>query len=387
VSVELRPLGVQCNIKCRYCYQNPERDAGNTTRGYDMDAMKEAVLQEGGPFTLFGGEPLLIPHKDLEDLFCWGLEHFGRNGIQSNGVLLDDEHIRMFKAYRVHVGISIDGPGRLNDLRLAGTVERTRITTERTERAIEQLCREGLPPSIIITLHRLNAVGDKLNVLTDWISRMHSLGIKSVRLHLLESENLQVREEFGLTAEENIDALMAFAEIQSKMPTLRFDVFSDLERMLLGNDDSTTCVWNACDPYSTPAVRGIEGKGQRSNCGRTNKDGVDFIKSNTAGYERYIALYHTPQKYGGCQGCRFFVMCKGQCPGTAMDSDWRNRTEHCAVWKAMYEWMEGELLARGLAPISLQKVRKQVERVMLQLWATGRNVTIAGVLSELKNSV
>ena len=23
VSVELRPLGVSCNIGCRYCYQNP----------------------------------------------------------------------------------------------------------------------------------------------------------------------------------------------------------------------------------------------------------------------------------------------------------------------------------------------------------------------------
>lgn len=32
MSVELRPLGVQCNIKCTYCYQNPLRDAGNLPR-------------------------------------------------------------------------------------------------------------------------------------------------------------------------------------------------------------------------------------------------------------------------------------------------------------------------------------------------------------------
>ncbi len=29
-------------------------------------------------------------------------------------------------------------------------------------------------------------------------------------------------------------------------------------------------------------------------------------------------------------------MCKGQCPGTAIDRDWRNRSEHCAVWKALF---------------------------------------------------
>ena len=41
----------------------------------------------------------------------------------------------------------------------------------------------------------------------------------------------------------------------------------------------------------TGAVRGVEGNGQTSNCGRTNKDGIDFTKANTAGYERYLALY------------------------------------------------------------------------------------------------
>jgi hypothetical protein len=28
-QTELRPLGVACNIQCQYCYQNPQRDAGN----------------------------------------------------------------------------------------------------------------------------------------------------------------------------------------------------------------------------------------------------------------------------------------------------------------------------------------------------------------------
>jgi uncharacterized protein len=28
MSVELRPLGVKCNIRCSYCYQDPQREAG-----------------------------------------------------------------------------------------------------------------------------------------------------------------------------------------------------------------------------------------------------------------------------------------------------------------------------------------------------------------------
>ena len=47
MSVELRPLGVRCNIQCQYCYQNPQRDAGNVLRAYDLERMKTAVEPKG----------------------------------------------------------------------------------------------------------------------------------------------------------------------------------------------------------------------------------------------------------------------------------------------------------------------------------------------------
>src|SRR5438876_11305428 len=88
MGVELRPLGVRCNIQCQYCYQNPQRDAGNVNNSYDMDRMKAAITAEGGPFAMFGGEPLLVPKHDLEELWSWGLQRFGRNSVQTNGTLV-----------------------------------------------------------------------------------------------------------------------------------------------------------------------------------------------------------------------------------------------------------------------------------------------------------
>jgi len=90
-----------------------------------MERMKAAVEREGGPFTLFGGEPLLLPLADLEELFRWGMEEYGHSGIQTNGILISDEHMRLFKTYNVDVGVSIDGPGELNDLRWHVSLERT----------------------------------------------------------------------------------------------------------------------------------------------------------------------------------------------------------------------------------------------------------------------
>jgi uncharacterized protein len=373
MSVELRPLGVQCNIQCQYCYQNPQRDAGHLTRSYDLELMKAAIMAEGGPFALFGGEPLLVPEHDLESLWSWGLQHFDYNTIQTNGTLINDAHIRMFRAYKVSVGVSIDGPGELNDVRWHGTLEKTREATARTERAVARLCDEGIPPSLIVTLHRANAAGDRLEVLYRWFRDLERSGVRGVRLHLLESESEAVRAKYALTAAENIEALLGFAALQRSLTLLTFDLFADMRRMLLGKDNAAACVWNACDPYTTQAVQGVEGHGQRSNCGRTNKDGIDFVKGSKPGYERYLALYATPQHAGGCQGCRFFLMCKGQCPGTAIDGDWRNRTEHCEVWKAAYGQLEAELVAEGLRPISLRPERESLEQALLEQWSRGHS--------------
>jgi uncharacterized protein len=373
MTVEVRPLGVSCNLGCQYCYQNPQRDAGNAGREYDLEAMKAALEREGRPFSLFGGEPLLLPKRDLEELWKFGLQRFGQNSVQTNGSLIDDEHVQLFKLYQVRVGISIDGPGELNDARWAGTLEATRAATERTVSAIEKLSAEGIPPSLIVTLHRGNAAADRLPVLHAFIESMHALGVRSIRLHLLEVDGPEIAAKYALTPAENIDAALSFLSLEERRPELRFDLFREMQAMLLGRDQESTCVWRACDPYTTSAVRGVEGRGQRSNCGRTNKDGVDFVKSRAPGHERTLALYRTPQEYGGCRGCRFFLFCKGQCPGTAIGGDWRNRSEHCESWKGIFRFLENRLVQGGQLPISLQPNRAFLEREMVAAWERGED--------------
>lgn len=383
MSVELRPLGVKCNIQCQYCYQNPQRDAGNVVHKFDLERMKAAVIEEGGPFTLFGGEPLLVPLDVLENLWSWGLEKWGQNGIQTNGTLINDDHIRLFKQYKVHVGLSVDGPGELNDVRWVGNLTRTRDATKKSNAAIERLCNEEIPFSLIVTLHRGNATADKLPAIHDWFRYLDAIGLTSARLHVLEVEDRAIEQKYGLTTEENLAAFQRFRELEKELTGLRFDVFKDLRNLLIGNDSYSTCIWHACDPYTTRAVRGVEGSGQRSNCGRTNKDGIDFVKADRAGFERYLALYHTPQEYGGCKDCRFFLMCKGQCPGTSDSGDWRNRSEHCNLWKGLFRLIEDDLLNERLTPISARPDRSEIECVMLAAWVAGQNLDLSTALQRM----
>jgi uncharacterized protein len=78
MTIKVRPIGVLCNLSCKYCYQSPQRQAGNIDNSYDVELMKLAVQEEGGSFTLFGGEPLLLPEQDLEELLSWGFQQFGK---------------------------------------------------------------------------------------------------------------------------------------------------------------------------------------------------------------------------------------------------------------------------------------------------------------------
>jgi uncharacterized protein len=334
VTVEVRPLGDKCNIKCRYCYQEGVRTAGNVPTRYDMDAVIARLESLGQPFSLFGGEIMMTPRKDIEQLLAFGADRHGGAGLQTNGTLVGPADIDLFRRYGVRIGVSIDGPGPLNDARWAGSLAATRRATARTEALIETLCREGAPPSIIITLNRLNA-GDRLDDLCGWLGFLDGLGVKRVRLHTLEKDDTAGAEGLPLTDTENIAALRRLRALEPGFKSLRFDLFA------------ATCIFQACDAYATQAVVGVEGDGSLGNCGRTNKDGVGYLKAGRAGYERQINLHRTAWGDGGCKDCRFFLMCKGNCPGTAIDGDWRLRSSDCAVWFALFEDIEGELLVDG----------------------------------------
>lgn len=385
MTIEVRPLGIRCNLQCLYCYQTPQRDAGNFTPIYDLNVIKKAIEQENIHFSLFGGEAFLLPLEDLKELWAWGYEKFGHNGVQTNGSLITEEHIELFKKYNVNVGFSMDGPGELNDARWAGSLSQTRELTARSQAAFERVIAEKIPVSLITNLHRGNATQEKLPLLIDWIRELYGLGLRSVRLHILEVDSEEVRRTLALTDEENIVAFLALSQLEQELSGLSLGLFSELRDMLLGKDNCVTCTWTGCDPYTTQAVHGIEGDGQVSNCGRTNKDGVDFTKANQAGYERYLALYFTSQEWGGCRDCRFFLFCKGECPGTAIDGDWRNRSEHCQVWFALYEHIEECLLKEGEKPLSLSPRRQEIEQRFIELWGNGCRAYLTEVLQQLDN--
>ncbi len=376
MSIELQPLGVKCNIACAYCYQEPMRTGGNEGgKDYNLDAMKRAAEAEGvgrpdgrggkTGFAVFGGEPLLVPLKDLEELFRWGAVDKGVSpGIQTNATLITDRHLELFKKYRVSVGVSMDGPGDLNRTRLAkdGNDTTTDVLTAKSQAALERMLAEGIPTSLIVTVSAGNAGTDaQLDRLIRWLTDLRDKGLRYVNLHTLEVDT-DASVPLLLSQTRSIEVmrrlrreLVGFANVSP---------FSDMEKSLL-REPGANCVWNFCDPLTTAAVRGVDGQGGRKNCGRTEKQGVSYMKADSSGNERPKVLYLTPIEYGGCQGCRFFAACGGHCPGEGIDGDWRNRSIHCDLLMALFGDIEADMLTAGKEPISQSLRRGAVEAQLL----------------------
>jgi uncharacterized protein len=334
MTVEIRPYGDKCNLRCKYCYENPLRDYNLPTTPPDWDKIKAELEKQDRHFTVFGGDPLVIPIEELEDIWKFGMEKWGQNGIQTNGTAITSKHIALFKKYHVSVGFSIDGPHTLNDARCApsGDLNATRALTDTSIQNLKRCLAEGISTSIITTLHKLNV--EKIDELVAWFSELEEAGLTHARLHFMENDAADdlVPKEVDL-----MEALMLLYEFQERKK-LSFDIFRELEGRLRTGTGGT-CIYNECDPFNTGAVYGLATNGEPTNCGRSNREGIDFLKTKGTERTRALVLENTPFEDGGCEGCRYWYACKGNCPGSGIDGDWRNRTEHCRVLKGLMEYM------------------------------------------------
>lgn len=379
--IELRLLGTKCNIGCQYCYQNPLRDSGNGNSNYDLEKVIKILDDSGESFIIWGGEPLLLPTDDLEKVFQFGYEKFGNNSLLTNGILITDDHIKLFIKYNVHLGLSVDGPEELNDVRWAGNIKKTRDYTLKSNDNLIKLLKIGIPTGLNFQITKSNSSEHRLPKMFEWLKMLDDLGLKNARIHVLEVDYSETLKNHAFNTEENTIAFLKYKKFEKQLKNIRFDLFENMKNQLLGVQQPEDCVWSACDPYTTEAVSGIDGQGRKNNCGNTDKEGINFQKPSKQGYERYLALYNTPDEYGGCKGCRFFLQCKGQCPGTAKNGDWRNKSENCNLFKALFEEIENDIIEEGKEAISLNPKRILWENKLLDFWSQGSNLTINSLIN------
>jgi uncharacterized protein len=395
MSTEVLPVGITCNLGCNYCYETNLRDV-NPAEKYDRKAVLASIDKLKDPYSLFGGEPLILRLEHVEELLSIAHTRWGYSGIQTNGSLITDAHIELFRKYKTQVGISLDGPDELNDSRWAGTVEATRKQTAKTHAAIRKLVDAGMPPSLIVTLHAGNCARDKFPRFVQWIRDLDAMGISYINPHVMEMD--ASAHLLYLEQDELADRLIDLWNLQNELVNVKFSKFQEVLTLLQGDDSFATCHWHACDPLNTQAVTSIDHDGAPSVCKRTFKGGQRWLPAEGTGYgadfaghqgtrhhTRQLALYVTPQQYGGCKDCTFWMVCMGQCPGEGEHADWRMRSSYCHVWKRLFAEGERRLRFMGIQPVSQWKDRQHIEQLMYELWTQGQNPSLSSLVKTYKD--
>ncbi|WAC14907.1 radical SAM protein [Dyadobacter pollutisoli] len=126
-------ISSRCNLDCTYCYMYSHGDSSFLKQPKFMDELvanqliarlKQYFFQHAVPtfqLILHGGEPTLMSPSKFDELLTHISSEIGNTttihyAIQSNGTLLNDEWIAIFRKHKVSLGISIDGPEKINDL-------------------------------------------------------------------------------------------------------------------------------------------------------------------------------------------------------------------------------------------------------------------------------
>jgi uncharacterized protein len=112
-----------CNLRCTYCHS--WKDGPNQRMSFEVlcKTIKEALEDSNTrtiDFIWHGGETLIMP-RAFYSKALWLQRYYKRdyqkisNGIQTNATLLDAEWIDFFKKYNFSIGVSLDGPDKIND--------------------------------------------------------------------------------------------------------------------------------------------------------------------------------------------------------------------------------------------------------------------------------
>lgn len=122
----------RCNLNCTYCYVYNKEDKSwasrpkllnDDTLEHIISRIEEHVIasrQRTVGITFHGGEPLLLGPKRFSrycQLLYDRLSPYVKPtfSIQTNGVLINAEWIKIFETYDIKVGISVDGPQEIHN--------------------------------------------------------------------------------------------------------------------------------------------------------------------------------------------------------------------------------------------------------------------------------
>ncbi|MBK8505708.1 MAG: GRRM system radical SAM/SPASM domain protein [Saprospiraceae bacterium] len=181
-----------CNINCKYCYLpdrlNKKRISQETVMKTIDHLINDELLGKEISFVWHAGEPLAVPLHFYEELFDIIKQKIPsttqvNHHIQTNATLLNDAWCQFILKHQIRVGVSVDGPQKINDInRLTRS---GKSTFDKVMQGIDCLTRHN------IRFHAIAVIGkDALDFADEIYDFFKNLGVTKVGLNIEEIEGI-----------------------------------------------------------------------------------------------------------------------------------------------------------------------------------------------------
>lgn len=318
---------LECNLKCKYCFEkNGDKDKCPDTSGINykfqeaipyfdkfIDNVYSCNNESKSVIIWHGGEPTLIKPDLMERVM--EIQHDkGHNiswRIQTNGTMLTDERIALFKKYNVSVGISIDGLKHHHDK--YRITKNGNPTFDLIKKNIDKLKQNNVQFSVLVTI-----TDNNVNELND-IYRFLSAENISFSYNALYPTNNKEKcaelnvEEYSLAICDLFD--LWINDQHSKIVIAPFEHI--IEGLLCQERGIPACNWQKNCSESFIA---IDPSGDLYPCehwvgdikmrlGNIQDDFGSIAKVNNIFNDRAIILEKKE-----CEDCEILELCYGGCP-------------------------------------------------------------------------
>lgn len=315
-SVQLKPVGSLCNLRCKYCYAKSHLAKNQIMSDEILKlVIKKCVQSSPSPtFSWHGGEPtlagLIFFRKAMLLMNRYKKpKQIIRNLIQTNATLITPEFAKLLKKYNFGVSVSLDGTEIIHGLNRVSIEGNNSFS--KTIRGIKILRKFGNDPAVIATVTK-----DSLPYANETFDFLISLHFKRIKYSPVYDST---SDQFSLTTKRWFGYLKKVFEKWMELEDVNIQV-RDLDEIIawISNKPlhicaaNNTCLnWISIDPLGNIyPCEYLKEKFHYGNIRDMNLKDIPLTES----YQNFEKLYRIiPDK---CKKCKYFDFCGNGCPST-----------------------------------------------------------------------
>jgi uncharacterized protein len=315
----------RCNLRCTYCHFWSDEPNSRMTFEVLARTVHGALAAPGVKtvqFVWHGGETTLLPHSFYHRAL-WLQQRFARpgqqvlNSMQTNGTNLTRAWLDFIEDFRFDIGVSLDGPPEVNDLRRVDV--RGRATSKKVCEGLAKLRSRGIQHGVLMVVDEAVVALGAQRVLDYFLET----GVEAVALLNVLPENTGE----GTQVSGTYIAWTRYVEFLGEMfrlwwpryaDRIKFREISDLMRKVQGGRGKI-CVFdgNCMGGYLT-----IEPTGEVSSCDKYRGD-MDYRFGSVLSMDladlpvqqNFVkANEYTEAGIAGTDHCPWHSVCQGGCP-------------------------------------------------------------------------